>query len=137
MTQHVVKMIFGMYDANFNTGLSGANINENTAEAGASSLTDFSSNVYGGFIASGGTVNSGRIYPYANTDDSLLTATHYVRAGSDTGGTVQLADVTNAIKLIGATGYNADTIVMSPAHYKSLLDLADFKQLSEQHKLDT
>ena len=127
MTQHVVKMIFGMYDATFNTGLAGANINENTAEAGASSLTDFSSNVYGGFIASGGTVNSGRIYPYANADDSLLTATHYVRAGSDTEGTVQLADLTNAIKLIGATGYNADTVVISPAHYKSLLDLADFQ----------
>jgi len=127
MTQHVVKMIFGMADTTFNTGLGGANITENTLENGAGNLTDFSSNVYGGFIASGGAVNTGRIYPYANADDDILTASRYVRAGSNTAGTVSLADITNAIKLIGGTGYNADTLVISPAHYKSLLDLADFQ----------
>jgi len=127
MTQHVVKMIFGIYDATFNTGLSGADIDENTLETGASGITDFSTNVYGGFIASGGSVGSGRIYQYGNVDDSVLEASHYVRAASDTAGTVSLADITNAIKLIGATGYNADTLVISPAHYKSLLDLANFQ----------
>ena len=30
MTQHVVKMVFGIYDATFNTGLGGADIDENT-----------------------------------------------------------------------------------------------------------
>jgi len=62
MTQHVVKMIFGIYDATFNTGLSGADIDENSLETGAAGITDFSTNVYGGFIASGGSVGSGRIY---------------------------------------------------------------------------
>ena len=127
MTNHVVNMIFGIYDATFNTGLNGANITEATAESGAGSITDFSVNTYGGFIASGGTVGSGRIYQYGNVDDALLQASHYVRAGSDTSGTIQLSDLTNAIKLIGATGYNADTLVISPAAYKSLLDLADFQ----------
>ena len=127
MTQHVVKMVFGIYDATFNTGLSGADIDENTLETGAAGITDFSTNIYGGFIASGGSVGTGRIYQYGNVDDSLLQASHYVRAASDTAGTVSLADITNAIKLIGATGYNADTLVISPAHYKSLLDLANFQ----------
>ena len=127
MTQHVVKMVFGIYDATFNTGLSGADIDENTLETGAGNITDFSTNVYGGFIASGGSVGSGRIYQYGNVDDSLLQASHYVRAASDTAGTVSLSDITNAIKLIGATGYNAATLVISPAHYKSLLDLANFQ----------
>ena len=34
--------------------------------------------------------------------------------------------MTEAIELIGAKGGNADTIVVSPSHYKLLLDLADF-----------
>ena len=126
MTQHVTKMIFGLYDATFNTGLGGADITWRNAETGSSGINDFSTNVYGGFIASGGSVGSGRIYSYANADDSLLTASHYVQAASATEGTVTLSDITNAIKLIGATGYSADTLMISPAHYKSLLDLADF-----------
>ena len=99
MTQHVVNMIFGLYDATFNTGLSAANITKDTLETGAAGITDFSTNVYGGFIASGGSVGSGRIYAYGNTDDSLLTASHYVQAASATEGTVTLSDITNAIKL--------------------------------------
>ena len=126
MTNHVVNMIFGLYDATFNTGLSAANINKDTLETGAAGINDFSTNIYGGFIASGGSVGSGRIYQYGNVDNALLTASHYVQAASATEGTVTLSDITNAIKLIGATGYNADTLVISPAHYKSLLDLADF-----------
>ena len=127
MTNHVVNMIFGIYDATFNTGLNGANITEDTLETGAGNLNDFSVNVYGGFIASGGAVGSGRIYQYGNVDSALLTAPHYVRAASDVAGTITLSDLTNAIKLIGATGYNADTLVISPQAYKSLLDLADFQ----------
>lgn len=127
MTNHVVNMIFGIYDATFNTGLSGANITKDTLETGAAGINDFSTNVYGGFIASGGSVGSGRIYQYGNADESLLEASHYVQAASSTEGTVTLSDITNAIKLIGATGYNADTLVISPAHYNSLLNLADFQ----------
>ena len=47
-------------------------------------------------------------------------------ANDATAGKLRLADVTNAIELIGNMGYNADTIFISPAHYKSLLDIADF-----------
>jgi hypothetical protein len=41
-------------------------------------------------------------------------------------GDIGLADLTKAIELIGAKGLNADTILISPSHYKSLLNLADF-----------
>jgi hypothetical protein len=37
-----------------------------------------------------------------------------------------MQDLTKAIDIIGAYGYSADTVMISPAHYKSLLDLADF-----------
>ena len=37
-----------------------------------------------------------------------------------------MSDLTKAIDIIGSYGYSADTVMISPAHYKSLLDLADF-----------
>ena len=53
---------------------------------------------------------------------------HYVAATDrgDSSGDIGLADLTKAIELIGAKGLNADTILISPSHYKSLLDLEDF-----------
>jgi len=53
---------------------------------------------------------------------------HY-QAATDAGATtgdIGLADLTKAIELIGAKGLNADTILISPSHYKSLLNMADF-----------
>jgi len=37
-----------------------------------------------------------------------------------------LTDVTKAIELMSAKGMNPDTILVSPTHYKTLLELADF-----------
>ena len=59
------------------------------------------------------------------------TGSHYI-AASDASGTVStigdisLQDITNAMELIGAKGLNADTVMISPSHYKTLLNLADF-----------
>ena len=127
MTNHVVNALFGLTNATLGTGISGTtSITATTGEGpGTGTITDFSANKYGGFIGSGGSVGTGRLYAYANQDDSTLEASHYVAAAS-TSGIVSLSDITNAIELVGAHGYNADTIVISPAHYKSLLDLADF-----------
>ena len=127
MTNHVIHMIFGLADTTLGTGLNGANITPITAEGpAADSITDFSANPNGGFIASGGTINTGRLYSYANVDDSNLVSSHYVNAASGAAGAVSLSDITNAMDLIGEQGYSADTVVISPAHYKSLLNLADF-----------
>ena len=128
LTNHVIYALFGLQDTTLRTGISGATaITATTGEGpGTGTITDFSANIYGGFIGSGGTVNTGRLYSYANMDDSLLESSHYVTAAS-TSGVISLSDITTAIELIGAHGYNADTIIISPAHYKSLLDLADFQ----------
>jgi hypothetical protein len=129
LTKHVVKMIFGVYDATFGTGDGlGANVDEETPESGSNSITDFSTNVYGGFIASGGSVGSGRLYEYGLVDSTTTQRSHYVSGTSATTGVLSLADITQGIDLIGEMGYMADTLFISPKHYKSLLDLADFTQ---------
>lgn len=127
LTNHVVNMIFGLADTTFGTGLSGANITRNTLETGSTGITNFAINTYGGFIASGGAINSGRLYSYGNVDDANITASHYTAATSATTGSINLTDITNAIAIIGEHGYNATTMTISPAHYKSLLNLADFQ----------
>jgi hypothetical protein len=68
---------------------------------------------------------------YGIMDKEALGAlgSHYqlsTKAGSSATGEIALADLTKAIELIGAKGLNADTVLISPSHYKSLLDLADF-----------
>jgi hypothetical protein len=127
LEKHVVYALMGLYDSTLGTGLSSANIGVNSAEGPAtSSVTDFSANIYGGFIASGGAVGTGRLYDYGLTAADQLQKSHYVTATDATAGKLRLADITNAIELIGNMGYNADTIFISPAHYRSLLDLADF-----------
>ena len=45
------------------------------------------------------------------------------RAGD---GEINISDLLTAIELIGQHGYNADTLLLSPQHYNSLLSLADF-----------
>ena len=126
LEKHVIYALMGLADTTFGTGISGSNIGVNTGENGTGSITDFSENMYGGFIASGGAVDTGRLYNYALTSDAQLTKSHYVSAVSGVAGKLRLADLTNAIELIGNMGYNADTVFISPAHYRSLLDLADF-----------
>jgi len=127
LEKHVVYALLGLYDSTLGTGLVGANILVGSEEGPAtSSITDFSANIYGGFIGSGGAVGTGRLYSYGLTSDTQLAKSHYVTANDPTDGKLRLADVTNAIELIGNQGYSADTVFISPAHYKSLLDLADF-----------
>ena len=46
--------------------------------------------------------------------------------GSSSTAELALGDLTTAMELIASKGLNADTILISPSHYKVLLDLADF-----------
>ncbi len=127
LEKHIIYALFGLADSTLGTGLAGANIGVTSAEGPAtSSITDFSTNIYGGFIGSGGTVGTGRLYDYGLASAAQLQKSHYVAATVATDGKLRLADLTNAIELIGNMGYNADTVFISPTHYKSLLDLADF-----------
>jgi len=139
VTEHAIKALFGVADTTYGTDA----IATGTSEA---TITTFASNPHGGFFGTlddgGGTTldaaNDVRIADYGIlSKDDLAglgpagTGSHYI-AASDASGTVStigdisLQDITNAMELIGAKGLNADTVMISPSHYKTLLNLADF-----------
>jgi len=127
ITEHFVKTVFGIYDATLGTGVDGGSILTATTEA---NIVDFDDNPHGGFFGDA-SASGDRLVEYGIMSKTALGAlgTHYQtssKAGSSTTGEIALADLTTAIELIGAKGLNADTILISPSHYKSLLDLADF-----------
>ena len=121
LEKHVVYALMGIADTNFET----IAITAATTEA---TIVNFATNIYGGFIGTGGTLDAGRIYSYGLSDPADLIASHYV---DDTGaagvsGSFAFADVTNAMNLIAAHGYTADTLFISPKHYATLLNIGDF-----------
>ena len=132
VTEHFVKCVFGIGDATLGTGIdaSGNSIVNTTDE---SAITVFANVPHGGFFGddtSSALADSDRLVEYGIYTKAELAALggHYqlaTNAGGSTGD-IGLADLTKAIELIGAKGGNADTILISPSHYKSLLDLADF-----------
>ena len=120
LTKHVVYALLGIADTTLGTTA----ITYSTAE---SAVTNFTNNVYGGFLGTGGTVNEGRIYSYGLTGDAILTGSHYVQAAGAAGdGELALSDITDSMELIGGHGYTANTVMISPSHYKTLLNMADF-----------
>ncbi len=136
VTEHAVKALFGVEDSNY--GIAGI-----TAATTEATITTFASNPHGGFFgildADGNgidTANDVRIADYGiySKDDLALLGpagkgSHYFvcqDGDSDATGDIALNDVTAAMELIGAKGLNADTIMISPMHYKTLLNLADF-----------
>jgi hypothetical protein len=137
VTEHAIKALFGVADTTLGT----IDLISTTTEA---AVTTFSSNPHGGFFGmldddgSGGldTTNDVRLAEYgiySKNDLAALgvgnTGSHYMNtqsSGGDAFGDIQLNDVTQAMELIGAKGLNADTIMISPMHYKTLLDIADF-----------
>ena len=126
MTQHIFMVILGAHAgyADFGT----IAIDETTNE---SDITAFATNPYSGFLGaniSASDIDSGssRVNSYGNESDARLIRDHYFRAAGDTAGDLALKDIVTAIDLVGAGGYNATHIMISPAHYKALLDLGDF-----------
>mgnify|MGYP003646593663 CR=1 FL=1 len=139
VTSHAIKALFGVGDATFNTGMdvSGTrtDLNGHADIDTEAEITSFTNNPHGAFF--GETPSGGsRIVDYGlyTTDeyDAMGTnnGSHYLSSSSGLGSAstaeMTLADITTAIELIGAKGLNADTILISPSHYKVLLDLADF-----------
>ena len=144
VTSHFVKALFGIADETFGTGVvvSGARTTINSASTvdAESEITVFSTNEHGAFFGeTPGTAASGqdvRLVDYglytASEYNSMGTnnGSHYIESsdsGSDANAAeLTLGDLTTAMELIGAKGLNPDTILISPSHYKLLLDLADF-----------
>ena len=134
VTQHYIYTVFGLYKAEYGTGFNGAHITASTTEA---NITTFANASHGGFYGSTPTTGGDavRIYDYGEYSAADLaalgpnTGSHYFAAqdsDSDATGDLGLADITSAMELINAKGGSADTLMISPSHYKTLLDLADF-----------
>ena len=134
VTQHYIYTVFGLYKAEYGTGYNGAAITASTTEA---NITTFANASHGGFYGSTPTTGGDavRIYDYGEYSAADLaalgpnTGSHYFAAqdgDTDATGDLGLADITSAMELINAKGGTADTLMISPSHYKTLLDLADF-----------
>ena len=126
MTDHVVQVIFGANAANATFGTIA--IDETTAE---SAITTFASNPQSGFYGTGmvaGDIDAAtsRLDSYGNESDARLIRNSYIRAAGDSAGDIALSDVTQGIDRVATRGYNATHLFISPAAYKSLLDLGDF-----------
>jgi len=126
ITKHFIYAVFGLADTTFGTVAVATGTNETDIET-------FASYPYGGFF--GASPSSGnRLNEYGGYSLSDLNSlgTHYFASTdssgseSSTGGNLELTDVTKAIELMSAKGQNPDTILVSPTHYKTLLELADF-----------
>ena len=126
ITKHFIYAVFGLADTVFGTTAVAADTNETDIET-------FATYPYGGFF--GASPSSGnRLNEYGGYSLSDLNSlgTHYFASTdssgseSSTGGNLELTDVTKAIELMSSKGQNPDTILVSPTHYKTLLELADF-----------
>ena len=131
ITDHFVKCLFGVADSTFLTGISGATDIDATAGDTETAITTFASNPHGGFLGSGVTAatlgsTTNRVYPYANATNASLVRSHYQNTSTSGAGDIALVDILEGIDLVGQHGYSADTLLMSPGHFNSLLTLADF-----------
>ena len=122
ITDHFVKVVFGVVDTTYGTNELGTG--SFTTEA---QVKNYANNPSGAFLGSGGslTADGTRVYPYAGATSANLTRSHYIDDGL-ADGSLKLSDILTCIDRIGQHGYNADTLLISPGHYNSLLSLADF-----------
>ena len=133
VTQHFIYTVFGLYKAEYGTGVLGDSFDKDSTEAEA---TTFATCSHGGFY--GKTPSTGgdalRLYEYGEYSVAELaalgpnTGSHYIESGGVGGATgdLKMTDLTAAMELINAKGGTADTLMISPSHYKTLLNLSDF-----------
>ena len=126
LTQHAMNALFGVYNATFGTGVSGAIIADQTD----AQIATFANNPHGAFFGASPSAHN-RLVEYGEySKDELNTlGAHYYASSGTQGGTtrdIAMEDVTQAIELMGAKGMNPDTILVSPSHMRSLLELSDF-----------
>lgn len=133
VTQHFIYTVFGLYKASLGTGVNGDHFDAASTEAEG---TTFATCTHGGFYGKTPTTGGDavRLYEYGEYSLADLAAlgpnsgSHYLASTGAGGvtGDLALADITNAMELINAKGGTADTLMVSPSHYKTLLNLADF-----------
>ena len=131
ITQHTMNALMGVYNATYGTGYSSGPIEVGDSEA---DISVFANNKHGAFFGAtpgtGATGVEGRLVDYGDYSVSDLNSLggHYITSTSSVTGAsdISLGDLTKSMELIGAKGYNADTVLVSPSHVKNLLNMADF-----------
>tara|TARA_Y100000310_G_C20425471_1_gene688828 strand:- start:55 stop:846 length:792 start_codon:yes stop_codon:yes gene_type:complete len=124
ITDHFVKAVFGVEDSTY--GTEGLGTGSFASEA---QIKNFANNPHGGLLGASAdiTADGTRVYPYAGATATNLQRTHYIDSDEGAGdGEIVLNDILLAIDRIGQHGYSADTLLLSPGHFNSLLKLADF-----------
>ena len=138
VTDHFIKTVFGVADNTYGTVEVSADSGDYNTEV---AIKNFTKNPHGGFrgapsASTDAVLNAdgSRVYPYAGAGTAELLRSHYIT--STTGANpstdvseINIVDILKAIELIGQHGYSADTILMSPQHFNSLLKLADFTSI--------
>ena len=122
LIDHFICAVFGELNSTFGT----IEINDTIAD---SVIDTFATNPTGGWLGSGTdiTADGSRVYAHANSSAADLQTSHWFDGATGaTAGDVSLSDLLTAIEIVGRHGYNADTLLLSPSHYNSLLQLADF-----------
>ena len=124
MTQHIVNVIFGIGSATLGTGISDADIDEDSAE---SAIVNFTNCPNGGFLGTGATF-AGRLDQYANQTQLILSgaASYTADATGLAGSAVSLSDISAGITRMSLHGFNATHLFISPSHYENILKMADF-----------
>ena len=130
LTQHAMYALMGVGNVTYGTGLSDVTITDSTELL----LTDFGNNPHGCFYGTRPDLDD-RLTDYGEYTAATLGSlnpfsdnlgSHYQASTASGTSAIALADVTAAIEMMGAKGMNPNLILVSPSHYKNLLDLADF-----------
>jgi hypothetical protein len=130
VTDHFIKAVFGVADTTYGTvecSAAGGDFNTEVE------IKNFSNNPHGGFLGAPSAstdavlnADGSRVYPYAGATTANLLRSHYITAATSGAGDLSLNDLLLGIDRIGQHGYSADTMLISPGHFNSLLQLADF-----------
>ena len=130
VTDHFIKCVFGVADTTYGTVECSANASDYNTEV---EIKNFTNNPHGGFLGTPAAstdavlnADGSRVYPYAGATTANLLRSHYIDAATSGAGDLSLNDILIGIDRIGQHGYSADTMLISPGHFNSLLQLADF-----------
>ena len=131
LTQHAMAALMGVGSAVFGTGVSNAVIKDQTEAV----IDTFANNPHGGFFGEAPNTSADRLVDYGEYTQAELAlldpfsdnaGSHYNQSTATGSSRIALADITGAIEVMGAKGMSPNLILVSPSHYKNLLDLADF-----------
>ena len=126
VTKHAVYALLGVYNATLGTGENGVDLTTRTD----AQFDTFANNPHGAFFGASPSAHNRLVEygEYSKDELNTLGAHYYASSGTQGGATRDIAmeDVTQAIELMGAKGMNPDTILVSPSHMRSLLELSDF-----------